>query len=546
MAFQFTRYNLSAAVYPFATVLSDRTIVLPGYDQNYDRIADASSTVKNRGIPQSMYMHNCVPTAQGYQSVGYDNYVETMVPATLDFDTVFPLTYTTPFNAKILFSPSLGANNIYDGVVGAWRSVSPFASGIINALTLVTTATVNGTSYIYYESLGCYSYNLTTKVLDLITLTGLTATSVVGITSAQGYLLAWSETDIAWSSATTPTDFTPSAITGSGGGSPQFAKGKIRFCVPISGGFMVYCEQNVVSATYSGNINFPFIFAEVANSGGVVSPEQVSYQSNLASHYAWTTSGFQELTKTAAAGIFPEASDFLAALYYEDFDEATLTFTEQFLTGTLAVKLSAIADRYIVISYGITAGIYTYAIMYDLFLKRWGKFKITHVKCFEWNAPNVYGAVTYDDLINLTYDDLSGATYDDLLTSVDTPIFQKKQLCFLKLDGSVEAVNFDMKLANASGVLFLGKFQFDRNHFVTHQGSDVESINTVFDNFRFYLSKTLDGKTLLPLEAPMNTYTGPKIEKYRQRVTGQNVCSAFIGAFNLTTYIIWYTQGGFR
>lgn len=546
MAFQWIRSNLSAAVYPFATVLSDRTIIVPGYDQNYDRIADASSTVKNRGIPQAMYMHNCVPTSQGYQSVGYNEYIMPKIPASLNFDTVFPLTYTTPFNAKILFSPSLGENNIFDGIVGEWRSISPFPDGTINALTLVTTAIVNGIGYIYYESLGCYTYNLTTKLLDLVTLIGLTASAVKGITSAQGYMIAWSETDIAWSSATTPTDFTPSAITGSGGGSPQFAKGKILFCVPISGGFMIYCEQNVVSATYSGNINFPFIFAEVANSGGVVSPEQVSYQSNLASHYAWTTSGFQELTKTSATGIFPEATDFLSALYYEDFDETTLVFIEEFLTVTLSVKLSAIADRFIVISYGKVAGIYTYALVYDIFLKRWGKFKTTHVKCFEWNAPNIYGEVTYDDLSSTTYDDLSSATYDDLLTSVDTPIYQKKQLCFLQSDGRVQAVNFDMKLDNANGVLFVGKFQFTRNNFIVHQESAVESINTEFDNFNFYLMKTLDGKTFLPLETPVNVYTGPKIQKYNRRMTGQNISAVFIGAFNLTSYLIQFTQGGDR
>jgi hypothetical protein len=67
---------------------------------------------------------------------------------------------------------------------------------------------------------------------------------------------------------------------------------------------------------------------------------------------------------------------------FEDFDETTLTFAQTTLSVPMAKKVVSVADRYLIISYGITS--LTHAIVYDMVQKRYGKLKIPHVDCFEY------------------------------------------------------------------------------------------------------------------------------------------------------------------
>lgn len=537
------RCNLASAQYPFAKDLWGRSIILPQYDQNYDRTTQttASDVEKDKGVPQAYYMHNCLPTAQGYQAIAYNQLLAPFVGKT-DFDSVFPI--QNPDLSRFLFVPASGKNYLYDAVVGAWASVSPLAPGLVPDNVIVTTAFVQGQSYIYYADYGCFIYNSVTKTLIPVVLSGLVATSTTGICAANGYMIAWDDTDVLWSSATTPTDFNPSVITGSGGGPIAEAKGKIIACLPISGGFMVYCEKNIVAAKFTSNSKFPYIFNEVPGSGGLVSPEQVSWQANLGEHYAWTTVGLQKLSLTASAIVFPEATDFLAALIFEDFDETTLLFSVQYLSTPLAVKLTVIGDRYAVVSYGTNPPDFTHALVFDLSLKRWGKIKIKHRDCFQWNTPNLYGALTYGQLV-MTYGALITTTYGQLLTTINNPDFVKKTFCFLQQDGTVQAVNFDLSEAGANGVLVIGKFQFQRNKFITHQSTDVENLQTT-GAFSMYIFASLDGKTLLPAVPAILQYQNPLSRRYNKRISGLNVSHLFMGAFNLTSMLFNYTIGGDR
>lgn len=547
MSFQWVRMNLGVAIFPFATELWGRSIIVPQFDQNFDRVSEQNVPNKDRGIPQAFYMHNVVPTGQGYQSIGYDNRL-VGIPAATDFDTCLSLSYTAPNNAKVLFSPSSGKNYIYDGSVGAWASISPI-TGTVGATTLVTVAEVSGTTYIYYEGIGCFTYDTATKTMVAVPLTGLVAASIKGIVAANGYLIAFSDTDVAWSSTSNPTDFVPSLITGAGGGSVQFTNGIINFCLPISGGFMLYCEKNTVSATYTGNVRFPYIFADVIASGGCDSPEKVSWQSNLSVHYAYTTSGVQELSKASASGAsYPEITDFLSQQLFEDFDEVTLALTVEYLSSQLNVKVTAVGDRFIVFSYGkdVDAPDYSHAIVLDAALKRWGKLKITHRKCFEWQTPNAYGDISYDDLAAFSYDDLAFTTYDDLAFGINVPERPKKDLAFMQGDGKVVTVNFDFGGATANGVLMLGKFQFQRNKWIEHQFSDIENVR-LGNSFRFLLFPTVDGKTFLaPYEmiARNLIINAPMMKRYAHWLPAQNLTACFIGSFNLTSYLMQFTLGG--
>lgn len=547
-AHQSMRVNLASVIFPFTKELWGRSIVVPQFDQNYERQLVSSADIgKDKGVPMSCYLHNCMPTTEGYQSIGFTTNVAGD-GVTTDFDRVMPLIYTTPNDAHFMFSPSSGKNYIFDATRGpTWLSTSPLAPGTASANTLVTTAYVQGITYIFYAGIGCFTYDQVGKVLVPVTLVGLTTSQILGITTAFGYLIAFSATAIAWSSVTTPTDFTPSLITGAGGGNVSDVKGNIVICVPVSGGFLVFCEKNVVGAKYTGNVRFPFIFKEVPASGGINSQDQISVGDNVGQTYAWTSAGLQDFTISTCENVFPDASDFLAKLIYEDFNETTLIWTEFSLGAPLNVKLAVTGNRFLIISYGVTPGMFTYAVIYDSALKRWGKIKINHTAAFQWNVPNLFGAVTYGQLgaIGLTYGQLAAITYGQLLTSANTPELPFKTLAFLQQDGTVQTVVFDLQGGNTSGVLMLGKFQFERNKFITHQWTDVENVLAT-DTFTMYVVLTLDGKTMISPIPATKIRTGQDIQRWAARLTGQNYSLLFKGAFNMVSAVTDFVLGGDR
>lgn len=547
MAHQTMRVNLTAVVFPFTTGLWGRSIMVPQYDENYERVLSSSSDIgKDKGVALACYLHNCMPTTEGYQAIGYMQNAKGVIGETA-FDRCFPLLYVAPQDAHFLFSPAGGKNYIYDAMLGGWSSISPFPSGTIGSETIISTAYVQGNTYIYFDKIGCFSYDQINKVLTAIVLSGLVTSTIIGICSSFGYLIAFNETSVAWSNATLPTDFVPSLVTGAGGGSVNDIKGNIVCCVPINGGFIVYCEKNILAAKYTGNIRFPFIFKEIPDSGGITSPDQVTINSNGSEHYAWTSSGLQKISISNAELIFPEASDFLSKLIFEDFDDTTLVFTELNLTAPLFTKIAEIADRFIVISYGVNQGVFTHALVYDEALKRWGKLKITHVCAFQWSAPNLYGAVTYDQLLalGLTYDDLANITYNDLSTSINTPEISLKTLSFLQQDGTVWTVDFDLSETGAFGTLMLGKFQFQRNKFITHQYTDFENVDQNAP-FSAYIITTLDGKTFQPAVPMVTNRVSPSARRFGKRITGQNYSLLFQGAFAGNSVLTDFTLGGDR
>lgn len=545
MSHQKLRCNLAAAIFPFAAPLAGRTIIVPQYDQNYERtLVSAADTDKDKGIPQAVYMHNVMPLTSGYQSIGYDSLLDAMPGNHTDFDAAFQL--QNPDLARFIFVPAAGKNYLFDAVVGQWASVSPIAN--LKSTITVTTALVQAQSYIFYEGTNCYFYDDVAKVLTVQALTGLTIVDIIGICAANGYMIAFTKDAVAWSSQTVPTDFTPSLATGAGGGNIADAKGRIICALPISGGFIVYCEKNIVSARYTGNARYPYNFRELANSGGIQSAEQVSWQGNTAEHYAWTTAGLQKIDLNSCTNLVPEITDFLSMLLFEDFDETTLVLTEQYLSTPLNVKVAVVASRYLVISYGVALGIYTHAMVFDLVLKRWGKLKVTHVDAFQWNAPNLYGELTYGQL-TMTYGGFgSQVTYGDLRTNLNTPEYVRKTCAFLQQDGTVVAVNFDFAQPGANGVLILGKFQFQRNKWIVHQTTEIENTYVpdapALPEFKYYLMNTLDGKTFQPAIASRQIRNSPMSSKWGTMLSGQNVSGMFIGKFNLTSCIFDFTLGG--
>ena len=80
----YTRLNLASAIFPFYTEAYGRSIMIPGGDENFDRY-NAANTTPDKGVPQVFYMHNVLPIAGGFQSIGYEQQIPGL-PGAIDFD----------------------------------------------------------------------------------------------------------------------------------------------------------------------------------------------------------------------------------------------------------------------------------------------------------------------------------------------------------------------------------------------------------------------------------------------------------------------------
>lgn len=508
------RANLSAKVFPFISEFFGRTVIVPGQDQNFSRqLVSSEDMDKDRGIPQIYYGHNIMPAAEGIQSVGYVTRID-------DNKTGFVDQYTLrdTFGNEVFYSPaSDGSNYILPFGGTTWQLVNTISGTVGRA---VSVATINGQSYIFFATVGCYMYDSGSNTLIPIALDGLDITAILGITSSAGYLIAWTATSVAWSSTiahaipTDPIDFVPSEITGAGGGNIEAAKGKITLCVSHYLGFIVYTSANAVAAVYSGNARFPFNFREIVASGGLANASLVSFDSGTGNHYAYTTSGLQLISVSQTQTVYPEVTDFIAGRYFEDFDESTLLFTHQVLTSPMKKAINVISDRYLVISYGINE--LTHALVLDLVQKRFGKLKQTHVTCFEWEqlGPEV----------------------------IETP---RSSIGFLKSNGSILTVDFAYAADNSSGVMMLGKYQLARTRLTSLQEVDLENIR-VGNTFNLYNCVSYNGKTLEPAVAGYLAEFSESYRRYNFHQTGINHSLIFVGGFFCVSLILKFNINGRR
>jgi len=492
------RANLSAASFPFLSQNWGRSIIVPQYDNTFNRqVTSQGDADKDVGIPQIYYCHNVMPHQQGFQSVGYK-----------DLNTTFSTTgirsvdhVSTSTNGREYFLlQDLGVTKIDNtgSIVaitgGPGAGSSPFKT---------TIAQVSGTVYVYFKGATpnkSYQYLPATNALTAVTLTALP--NVEGITSAFGYLIAWTKDTVYWSSTIDPTDFTPSLITGAGAGLVESAKGDIVTVLPHLQGFIIYTTGNIIAAIYSGNSRYPFTFREIAGSGGLLSDNQVTYDANSGNHYAYTTSGLQLINTTQSQTVLPELTDFISGSVFEDYDESTGVFTQTALSAPMIKLINMVADRYLIISYGISN--YTHALVYDLITKRWGKLKHSHILCFDYSIPT------------------SGIS--------EIP---RQSIAFINLDKGISTVNLTSPSTSAVGVILLGKYQFVRQRLLQLDEICIENIPVGATTTCTVLS-SLDGKNTTSVTPTLISSSG-LFHKYGCRTIGVNHSILLQGAFTLTS-----------
>lgn len=511
------RINLSAKDFTFLAEQWGRTIIVKQFDQNFSRqIVSPTDPDKDIGIPQIWYCHNVMPSSGGFQSVGFPKQVNAITGIANPFYRILRYVSSTGTQGYLGFVVNGSGFDVYFLPLGdnTWNFVGNVSCSIPPATAQITAANVNGKLYFLIPKTACYTYDPSTNTLTAVTLTGLDITTIIGITDSFGYMIAWSTDSIAWSSTIDPTDFTPSLTTGAGGGSVQGLKGTITQCFHHVYGFIVYSPNNAVSAVYSGNSRYPFNFKEVIGAGGLADPTMIGTDGESGNQYAWTTSGLQLLSINQAVNVFPEAVNFIGGSRFEDFNESTNQFVEtEVVLGSMSKKLTVIANRYLVISYGVTA--LTHAIVYDIAMKRWGKIKIPHVICFEY-----------------VHNDPDQAA--------------RSSLAFVNTIGEIYLVDFSQNQSSGAGVIILGKYQHTRNRLLTLQQVAPEVIANP-SKCTVWALPTLDGKNYIPQQLTQNQASqNTNMPIYDCRVTGLNISLLFKGSFVLSCCVLAYIPNGRR
>lgn len=507
------RANLSAKSWPYLSTYFGRSVIVgsASHDQNFNRqVYSSEDPDKDVGIPQVYYLHNVMPVSQGFQSVGYTPLIPAIRGVSIA-KKIFQLNYTE--GSAYFTSLDTGDNfTLQFGDAPIWRPTTYMAAITGRAISVVS---ISGNAYIYFSGLGCRRYNPATNSLDVVLLTGLDPTQVLGIVSAVGYMIAYTTTGIAWSSTIDPTDFTPSLVTGAGGGGVELAKGPITLCVSNSIGFTVYTGVNAVSAIYSGNSRFPFNFREMASAGGLTSVDVVARDISDSAHYAYTTIGLQQVSVNNSQVIYPEVTDFISGKVFEDFNENTNIFIQTHVVN-MKKALNIIANRYLVLSYGITE--LTHALVLDTVMKRWGKLKITHVDCFEY------------------------LLYPSQITEIPRQSFG-----FMKKTGEIVSVNFESNDEDIphSGVLLLGKYQYVRARLMTLEEVTIENIQ---DTSRFTLSNLVSykGKRVDKISSGYLQTNDASAITYKFHDAGMNHSLLLKGSFYAVSLLLRFSLQGYR
>lgn len=494
MAQQVYRANLSAKSFPFLSESQGRSVIIKGSDNTFNaQVASQEDSDKDVGIPQVYYCHNVIANANGFQAVEYRKINSSyygVLPT--DLTEIIQLRSDSGSNLKI----AIQASQIYKYSGNQW---SPYWYVPVS-VGQVSYAYVSGKTYLWLQNYGCLVWDGT--ALAAVTLTGLTVSDIIGICSSYGYLIAWTKNTVAWSSTIDPTDFTPSLTTGAGGGSVEGVRGAINFCVPHTLGFIVYTTSNTVASLYSGNSRYPFSYREIVNSGGCNSPNLVTWDSNSGSHYAWTTSGMQLISTSQSQTIFPEVTDFIGGQRFEDYDEVTGTFTTVDVVTPLKKKLSMVADRYLILSYGVSE--LTHALLYDIALKRWGKLKITHRMILDYVEDN---------------------------SSIPDP--SRQSVTFVTKTGELYTLALIPEGHNANGVILLGKYQYVRSRTIQLDVVDIENVGGM--NFSCKILTSLDGKQTTVTIPYDDSVPGSLAKRYLTDVVGVNHSLLLQGGFNLNT-----------
>jgi len=566
------RLNVTASQFPFISDQEGATVIIPNQDTYYVKPNQFTGETadKNIGIPQFLFLENCMPTSYGMSSIGFDNATPPFPDGSGTVaDQLIYLRSRTGRRYLLNFDRASGLVYIYSPEVQKWV----FAFTVLNPDSRCYVALVKGRCFFYFRNndnlFEFGGFDLATSTWQIEWYGGVGGiddlSGMEGIVGANNYLIFFSTLLTFY---TIPPDdygvipdFTPSlGETGAASESPSVLKGIMRCCLPTQDGFYIFTSTNIVVAFYSGNIKFPWTYRELEGSAAINSLDSIAIDQDCYPKYAYTTEGLIKLGKTNCTPVHVEAAEFIGNNIYEYFDWPSKEILRRELSQPMRISLAYISGRWLVISYGAQGEIFTHAIIWDEHLKRWGKIQRNHSRALQWygipaTLPSTLG-YTYQQLLDLnwTYQDLldMGMTYamlGGLVVEGEPDIaLEYKSLGFITLDGVVQVVNFDLGRVSDESVAILGRIQFSRS-----TRSDIISVwaenlqqNPTTEKTKLAVLSTDDSKNVSKTEYGWPVTEGARGVKQFNfcKSEGLNQYLRFEGDFDLSSIIAVIVRTG--
>jgi hypothetical protein len=513
-------------------------------------------------LSQVIYAENVMPVAEGIHSVGYRQLIAPTVNE--DFDSIFALRDAQ--ENTVLYSPAGGKNYVYDKTLGQWSSDpieavfgKTLAAGLDPANSKVTYCYVDGKTFVCFSRLKATDntdmsimfWDPATKSLipagSLISNLPFAAGTIDGISSSSGYLLIYSELTVAWAffngTAFDYTIYANGAFTGAGYQIAEDIQGNIRAVLGVPGGFMMFTDKNCVAANYHAqSLVSPWVFREIPAAGGLESYEQATVEGTLGRVFAYTTAGMQSISLNSSESVFPNVSDFLAGRQIERYRYDLQELYQGLVNLDFYTKLTVVGNRYIVVSYGTFPKIYSFALVYDLALKRWGKLRQVHRDCFYYAYGAEVAALTYAALGDVSYDNPDLTTYDATDGLSNAFVAAQHGLAFLKQNGEVVIANWSdqMRDTEDEAVAIIGRIQLSRARNVQLNRAEVEGLVSG----SVYVQPSYNGRdldTAIPLTV---IEQGDDYQIVGGMVDAKNFNLVVHGTFDLSTIVLEGTQTG--
>lgn len=577
MAKQRFRLALNQGKVPFVSTFQGRAALVAQIDPpgRMPKVAIGSEDNLDLNLPLVNYLENVIPVSHGYKSVGYKKVINPV--AAEDFDQIFPLRDNE--ENQVLYSPAQGKNWIFNHNVGdwtnqplvpLWAAEAPptyLSTSSINtpATAKVTRAYVEGFTFICYSRIALtntnggalkevegslYNFVPSTSTLSRVRVNvgtfiknlGIAVGDIDGVSSSNGYLLLWSGLTVFWAPYNGVSFdyeiYANGAITGAGNQIPEDIKGPITAIVPVAGGFIIFSDKNAVGASYnSSNLAAPWIFKEVPNAGGVQGYEQISVEGTLGAITAYTSGGLQKISLNNAENIYPDATDFLGGRLLERYNFTLHTLNRTVTTTEFFTKLTYVNSRFLVISYGTYPGVFSFALIYDAALQRWGKLRIVHRDCFTYQSQIETVPLTYGMLGDVSYADYPEA-YEDAEIQTTGITFPRQAVAFLLKTGEVKLAVLDYRYKeegdDSESCIILGRLQLSRSRMMTVQAVEIEGLRA---GGKCFLAPSRNGRTLeTPVQFVLREQTQDYAE-FGELVAAKNFNNIIEGDFNLSSVV---------
>lgn len=566
MTIQRFKLAFNNARIPLVSSQASRAVFVPGIEAGSRAVQGAAGSKESTmdyQAAQLIYAENVMPVPTGIRSVGYSQQVAPTVNTA--FDSVFALRDEN--ENTVLYSPSAGKNYIYDDVAAAWTTTAhneifyplTVKTGYDPANSRVTYAYVDGFTFVCFSRLlasddsdmSIMVWDTATKELKpagaLLASLPYSAGEIDGISSSNGYLLIFSGLSVAWAGFNgTAFDYqiyANGALTGSGWQTPEDIKAPITALIGLPGGFVIFTGKNAIAANYHAqSLGTPWVFREVPNAGGLESYEQATVEGSRGTIVAYTTSGLQTISLNSSEIEHSDVADFIATRLIERYNLESHQFTRGATNLDFYVKLSNVANRYTVISYGTYPKVYSFALVYDSALKRWGKLRMVHRDCFYWNYGVLQGDLTYAALGDISYDYPELTTYDATAEVSNAFTAAQHSLAFLKASGEVVIADWSNSLRGSTdeAVAIIGRVQLTRTSNVQFNRTEIEGLRTG----EVLVAPSYDGANLA---APVELVT-IQADNLLRVDGGMIDCKNFNlivqGTFDLSTIIIEGTTSG--